>query len=109
MATASTLATGKNSSSIDDMKIWFETSLGGNKSSDMIDELKFDIWRDYLKPNAGEWILIFLYLIVFAVSLTGNFLSKYSKLLSQLLSSVIEVFCGETFCCTKRLRSCICF
>ena len=38
----------------------------------------FDLWNIYLKPSGKEWFLIFLYLVVFTVSLIGNGLSKYN-------------------------------
>ena len=37
---------------------------------------EFDLWNIYLKPSGKEWVLIFFYVLVFLVSLTGNVLSE---------------------------------
>ena len=50
----------------------------------------FDIWSIYLKPSGKECVLISFYVVVFAVSLTGNILSK---LKSFIIFSLLT-FCG---------------
>lgn len=56
------------------------------------DEDYIDMVEQHVQPNAGEWILVVIFIILFIVGLVGNFLVCYAVIKNSQMRTVTNLF-----------------